>query len=595
MKMYRSFIVAALVAAAGCAPVPAEQEFVRTEQNGEQLQDQSSIAAVRAAYRERVRLGLGSPFRVMEIAVRDTRLPASSKNDLLPELFEQIADGDIYRIGGTLPNAHYRVIESAMKSAADPRVSELAINLAYEIATLEQTVTPELQYAASSTAALMRDRTLAQRDAARIRNFARTRNAAPHTLVPALRASRSLSVEQPPEFVLSNDAQSEASRLAVMLVGGVRQAARTRSVANEAIETSHLSRDVATQILALPHNRPPQAALNIAMRTAELPFEARDEERFVAELALHDGRTALAAQRAAIALRPFAQERIWSADTKAPTAVELLTRYGVRVDFDAAVPADWRPYYRFVLDDALADLMRVTPGLNLKGLTIEIGDVDAASHLAFHDPRRRVIRWAPATGSGSLAHEIAHDLDWQIARRTYGRTGYGSEVARDVAAMVLETGGSAGGRERPTETFARQLDWTVAGALAALGRVNGHLSSVQHDWLPGHGSARPPLANSRSANALAGMAARGGKLDKEAREGLEQAVLAANLPASVHAIRRLRDGTELAVGPRVTAMNPMPDRATSNLLDMLGKSAGVVVPLPKNEGQAAPWQVYRPE
>jgi hypothetical protein len=118
------------------------------------------VDALVRAYHERVRLGLGSPFGTMEIAAHDERLPAHAREQLLPALFERTARGDSYQIGATLPLAHYRVISSALNSAHDPRIAELAVNLACEIAVAEKTVGTATQYAATSTAALMRDRAL---------------------------------------------------------------------------------------------------------------------------------------------------------------------------------------------------------------------------------------------------------------------------------------------------------------------------------------------------------------------------------------------------------------------------------------------------
>jgi hypothetical protein len=390
-----------------------------------------------------------------------------------------------------------------------------------------------------------------------------------------MRAHRALLVEQPMQQTLRPDAQEDASRLAIMLVGGVRQAARSPvrfEVAQE--ETSKLEHDVAERILALQreHERPPQSAIIIALRAAQLPIEANDEETFVAQLALAPAQARLAAQRAAIAMRPFAQQHIGA---PAPSAAELLARYGVRMVFDATVPSVWHDYYRAQLDQALADLQLVSPGINLKGLTIEVGDVAPdAGHLAYHDPRARIIRWAPATGSGSLAHEIAHDLDWQIARRSYGRAGYASDLAMDVNAPLMLTRADARAGLRATEVFARQFDWVVASALAAQGRVNGQLTSVQHDWLPGHGSAWPPLANSRSANALAGMVTRGGRLSEAGKARIEEAVQAAALPPAVHAVRQLRYGTDRLAGPRRSVFETTSQSAAAAYVALLARAAG---------------------
>ena len=557
---------------------PPRTQYISANDTTFILNDQRDADAISAAYRERVRLGLGSPFRVIEIAAHDRRLREDDRERLLAGLFERVEDGETYEIGATLPLAHYRVIEHALNSTYDPRIAELAVNLAYEVAAAEQTVTPELQFAAAGTVALMRDRALAQRDAKHVRSVARTHSLAPHTLVPAMRAQRALLVEQPLQPMLSGAAQEDASTLAVMLVGGVRQAARAPVRFDvEQAAASKLERDVAERILALQrvHERPPQAAIVIAMRAAQLPIDALNEETFVAQLALTPVQGRLAAQRAALALRPFGQQRVHAVP---PSATELLARHGVRLVFGPDVPEQWHGYYRAELGQALADLESALPGLTFKGLTIEIADVAPdAAHLAYHDPRARTIRWPPATGSGSLAHEIAHDLDWQIARRSYGKAGYASDLALDLNANLMLTRAEAGS-VRATELFARQFDWVVATALAAQGRLNGQLTSVQHDWLPGHGSALPPLANSRSANTLAGMVTRGGRLLEAGQESIERAVQADALPPAVHAVRQLRHGTERLTGPRRSLFETASHSMTAEYVALLARAAGAAPP-----------------
>ena len=503
-----SAIAAALPLVFACVHPPTEHARAANDSTFV-LHAEADIDAIGAAYHERARLGLGSPFRLIEIAARDTRLPDDARRALMRELFERVADGDTYQSTNTLPAAHQRVIEHALTSARDPRVAELAINHAYDIAVAENTVTPETRYAASSTAALLRDRALAQRDAERVREHARLHDLDPATLVPAMRAQRMLLVEQPHLSAMDANARADAERLSKLVIGGVRQAARTNSPNPPNSPKPPIARSVAERILGLQrtHERPPQSALIIAMRSAQLPYTARDEETFVAELALMPAHAHLAAQRAAIALRPFAQEKIWHAQSVAPGAKDMLVKYGVRIVFKD-VPAQWHAYYRAQLDQALTEMQQVLPGLSLKGLTVEIGDVDqTASYLAFHDPRARTIRFAPNTGAGSLAHEIGHDVDWQIGRREYGRKGYASDYAADVAALMELNDGNASATERKTETFARQFDWFIAAGLADAGRMSGILTSVQTEWLPGHGGAVPPartfaatIARSRPAD-----------------------------------------------------------------------------------------------
>ncbi|HUP88148.1 MAG TPA: hypothetical protein VM100_02235, partial [Longimicrobiales bacterium] len=46
--------------------------------------------------------------------------------------------------------------------------------------------------------------------------------------------------------------------------------------------------------------------------------------------------------------------------------------------------------------------------------------------------------------------------------------------------------------DRPTEAYARRFEWRVASELAKVGRSNAQLSSVQNEWLRGHGWATKP-------------------------------------------------------------------------------------------------------
>jgi hypothetical protein len=55
---------------------------------------------------------------------------------------------------------------------------------------------------------------------------------------------------------------------------------------------------------------------------------------------------------------------------------------------------------------------------------------------------------------------------------------------------------------RPAEVFARNVDWFVVVALAAQGRSNGYLSSVQDEMLTGYGTVRPPDISGVAGQAL---------------------------------------------------------------------------------------------
>ena len=112
---------------------------------------------------------------------------------------------------------------------------------------------------------------------------------------------------------------------------------------------------------------------------------------------------------------------IWFPGMPAPAAGELEKNYGLaEVTFDRTVPARWRPYYRRMLASSLEDLYRVMPALRLNGLRVHFGPTpEGAEALAIHDPRARELLLPPATAAGTLAHELAHDVDWQMSVRRY--------------------------------------------------------------------------------------------------------------------------------------------------------------------------------
>jgi hypothetical protein len=279
---------------------------------------------------------------------------------------------------------------------------------------------------------------------------------------------------------------------------------------------------------------PPQAPVTIAVagyaallggRSAAVDPAARrrfvrwslNEETLAAEYALLSARPSadvaaagLAVLTAAVALRPYAQERAWLRGDPAPTARDLQVRYGVAITYDSTARASWRPFLQRSLEVAIEDMRRVLPGFDPRGLRVHFGASPAGDRaLAMHDPIRRTIYFPAVSSSGVMAHEFAHDLDWQAARREYGATGWyrtdhAARQQADVLAGALRQMASAArvpGSDfrgttvsRPTEVFARNVDWFISATLARQGRVNGHLSAVQDPVLTGYGSAITPEA-----------------------------------------------------------------------------------------------------
>ncbi|MHB1225133.1 MAG: hypothetical protein ACYC2G_13990, partial [Gemmatimonadaceae bacterium] len=219
-------------------------------------------------------------------------------------------------------------------------------------------------------------------------------------------------------------------------------------------------------------------------------------------------------------LRPSAQEQPWFPGSGGPSMDELRQRFGLAVvSFDREVPAEWRPYYRRMLATSLDDMKRVFPDLSVTGLGIHFGLERLRSALAVHDPRTRTIFLPLGTGAGAIAHELAHDMDWQLSARVYKRGGqYGTDQAvkgqrgrlaervRGLTTSTLEAPGPANHfqpshSQRPTEVFAASVDWFVAAALARDGRLNGYLTAVQDELLTGYASVPPPDMHGKSGEA----------------------------------------------------------------------------------------------
>ena len=213
---------------------------------------------------------------------------------------------------------------------------------------------------------------------------------------------------------------------------------------------------------------------------------------------------------AGVALRPFAQERAWLPGETAPTVRDLQARFGVTVSFDAGAHESWRPFLQRTLETAILDMRRVLPGFDSRGLRVHFGTSPLGDRaLALHDPIRRTIYFPPASHSGVMAHEFAHDLDWQAAKREYGGTGWyrtdhalrqsvdrlaGALRQMASATRTDSAGGRMTGVARPTEVLARNVDWFVSASLAREGRSNGHLSAAQDPVLTGYASAITPEA-----------------------------------------------------------------------------------------------------
>jgi hypothetical protein len=507
------------------------------------------------AYLQRLHLGLGGAFRLIDYALQDPRLSVSGRHTVGNRLLSAVLDGDSYHIeprallrivppSARTPAAarmHADLIDATVRGAADPRAGELAARIAYTIAAVEKTVDDAAPALAASAAALVRDRELARRDARRMVAAATAEGVPALTLVAPWRAEHRLESEEPTASPHSGNVEIEAAERSPALVASLRAAAHTLALLGDdalASTTNVLDTLSARRLARMKDARPPSApvaitldrnrAVLLSVRGGAALSRAENEEQFAAEYvrALENGGATVATVglHVAVALRPYAQERIWHPGFAAPSDEDLSRRFGLRaVEFDRGVPVKWRPYYRNLIADALTDLQQVVPDLDVSGLRIRFGATgrDMLAPLAVHVPSARRIYLPPRTGPGVIAHEIAHDLDWQVARRRFRVTGtYGTDIAvldyptDHFAASVLgmprpPTAQLRGGRNllaryasRPTESFARAFETYATLSLALRGRSNGSLSSYQDAQLAGHGAAVVPEARSGAVEAL---------------------------------------------------------------------------------------------
>jgi hypothetical protein len=489
--------------------------------------DPSSVSlpnAVSIAYMERHRLGLGSPFRLIEHVALDRRLPPDMRREVGWALIGRTLRGEGYAID-TMGFAaeHLRLVERAVLESESATTGEHAVRIAYALGASEGVVPPWLPSAAEEAAALVRDRRLAQHDARRLVASARSGDVDPLGLLPLWRQQRRFAVEAPASSA-SPAEEEESIALAARLLTSLRSmdsgAAMPAAAAGAPRPSTMLPRAAALRIAQLSNRYlPPQGAVVLAMRTHADIFadSTLDEETLVVRRALVQGpgrgarRLGRATLAAGAGLRAFAQEVAWLPGDQGPSEATMKAELpGVTVQFDSTVRESWQPYYRRMLVSAVRDLRRVLPSLDLAGLRVRfVDETNPQAALALHDPGKRMLVLPVRTAAGVLAHELAHDLDWQAARRIYNRRGsYSTDIAlaegrgrvneklRGLASATLvtpraENGWYAPHDRRPAEVFARNFDWLVAASLARDGRSNGYLSSVQDEVIVGHAAVLP--------------------------------------------------------------------------------------------------------
>ena len=480
-------VMAGVLAAAACADRPRVATDDRTQlAAGVRTADSLAVApqlddagVIALGYFERLRLGLGSPFRLAEQAASDARMPGSLGRQVAWAVLARTAQGQAFALDpealgedpapgfGTLTNGawHRATIDSVVGSAATARTGEQTVQVGYALARAEGLVSANTANAAVHAAAMARDRRLATEDAGRLLAAARAQETYDALdLVPVWRDARRLRVETPlMADALAPDADA-AVRQAEHLLASMRQTSvsilqLTGDSAGTALESAGgLSLDAARRLAGLPSVRGayPLSPVVVTLggyrqtevadslddertpateRKVRLRFIARatTDERLAAEWAV--ARAALpggtAARReltalvqaAAVAVRPWAQ-----APVDAGVAVEeqtiaaeqgeaLRLRDGLRaIVFESGTPARWRSAAARQLGNAVADLRGVFPELTLDGLTVRVAESPRRGlALALHEPRSRTVYLPPSTSAGTVAHELVHDLDAQAA------------------------------------------------------------------------------------------------------------------------------------------------------------------------------------
>src|SRR5215831_13432090 len=174
--------------------------------------DRGNQLALTLGYAERLRLGLGSPFKLVDEALSDPRLDDSNSTKTAWGILGRLQRGDAYVIDplvleglgpwssdrqGASGAAHLGLIESTIRGASDPRAGELAVRLAYQIEAAKGTLSPSAFGIITQVAALIRDREAAESDLRDLLADANQNHVAVLDLLHDRRAEHAFRVEQP--------------------------------------------------------------------------------------------------------------------------------------------------------------------------------------------------------------------------------------------------------------------------------------------------------------------------------------------------------------------------------------------------------------
>jgi len=502
--------------------------------------------AIALGYLERLRLGLGSPFRLADEALADPRLSATMGNSVAWAVLGRLRRGDAYVVDKSVlddigpwtsdgssarGSEHLALIEHAVDAASDPRAGELAVRLAYTIAAAKGTISPGGVSIATDVAALARDLTSARSDLRDLLGDASKQHVDPLELLKTRRGERVFRVERPGLAPMPADLQIEAMRAVPAILGAIDtldRAARSRAVAARA-PAPVIGPYFAARLDAVGRARPPVAQIVVTLGAyAQVLGGATNEETLTAANADQAGApdsllkmNSQALLSSAVALRALGQAAVWFPGLGGPSSTELVDEFGLgTVSFARSVPDAWRPYYLRELQSGLRDMQRIFPAQSFAGLRVRFGtEALRDSALALHDPRTRTLQLSIATSGGTIAHELSHDIDWQASRRMFAsgggystdrvvreKTGTLASSMRGLAeAKLFRTfngAASAPPVDRPAELFARGTDWFVASALAQQGRMNGFLSAIGDGSIAGYAAGAPTAIGSAATASL---------------------------------------------------------------------------------------------
>ncbi|MGH7637832.1 MAG: hypothetical protein ACREOK_09270 [Gemmatimonadaceae bacterium] len=500
--------------------------------------DEARRAAIAWGYAERLRLGLESPFRLIETAAADARLTEHERRTVSWALLAHVVRGESHQIDPAVLDAigpsehgrpaageqHLDLITDAVTHAENPRAAELAVRFAYALAQTERIVDAVAPTLAAEVAALLADREIARREGVEI---VRTAKIDPIEAIRRRRARRGFYVERPVLLAPERDIERDAVALTPVLLTQIR-AMRPPPVDHASDAAAQSEARLASELRRAGGLLPPTSAVAVTVQRY-LPMlrhapgvdqgamrNAWNTEALVgAAWVDHPTRTARrmvgrVLVAAGVAARSVAQDAIvFAVDTALTPATLASTLQLSSIAFDRDVPATWRPFFLQSLADGVRDVRHIFPALDLRDVNVRFRMTSPAdSALAMHDPRSRTLHLPTITAGGTLLHELAHELDRQSAvqvglagyrsdaeargeiRKSSRATGASSErVAASLRALTEEATGllrAVKGSERPAEIFATRVDWFVTQALARQGILNGFLSGVQDEVLTGH-------------------------------------------------------------------------------------------------------------